>query len=98
MGWGYFTIIAHVILKAGYSFVSSLAEDAPDGGEKGLLPLEWTLDFSGRGAQGRCRVKVRRQKEGMDDEVSRQAERVRRLWASQRDGDPDWVGREGSAD
>jgi hypothetical protein len=43
LGWGYFTIVAHVILKAGYSWVSGEAEDAPDGGEKGMLPLQWTL-------------------------------------------------------
>ena len=64
LGWGYFTIVAHIILKAGYSWVSGEAEDAPDGGEKGMLPLQWTLDFNGRGAQGRYKVKVRRQKGG----------------------------------
>jgi len=47
--------------------MSGEAEDAPDSVEKGMLPLQWTLDFNGRGAQGRYKVKVRRQKEGMDE-------------------------------
>jgi len=91
LGWGYFTIVAHVILKAGYSWMSGEAEDAPDGGENGMLPLQWTLDFSGRGAQGRCKVKIKRQKEGIDEEMQRQGERVRRIWTEQRRADPDWV-------
>lgn len=90
LGWGFFTIVVHIILKAGYSWDSAEAEDAPDGGEKGMLPLEWMLNFSGGGAQGRCRVKVRRQKENMDRETQIQGERVRRMWASQRESDPDW--------
>ena len=41
---------------------------------------------------------ARRQKEGMDKEMERQGERVRRMWAEQRRTDPDWVeeGAEGS--
>ena len=35
LGWGYFTIFANIILKAGYSWMSSEAEDAPDGGKRG---------------------------------------------------------------
>jgi len=90
LGWGYFTIVAQIILKAGYSWVSAEAEDAPDGGEQGMLPLEWTLNFDGDGAQARCRVKVRKQKEDMDRETQIQGERIRRMWASQRERDPDW--------
>jgi len=63
--------------------VSDEAEDAPDGREKGMLPLQWTLDFDGRGSQGQCKVKVRRQKEGMDEEMRRRGERARRIWAEQ---------------
>ncbi|KAK5561591.1 hypothetical protein LTR46_000396 [Exophiala xenobiotica] len=90
LGWGYFTIAANIILKAGYSWVSSEAEDAPDGGPKGKLPLEWTLDFNGRGSQGRLRLKVRKEKEGQEVEDEAQREEVRRLWARQREIDPDW--------
>jgi len=63
LGWGIFTIYANLILKAGYSWVSSEAEDTLDGGVKGKLPLEWELDFIGRGSQGRLRLKVRREKQ-----------------------------------
>jgi hypothetical protein len=91
LGWGYFTIFAHVILKVGYSWVSSDAEDAPDGGEKGMLPLEWTLNFDGPGSQGRCRLKVRKEKEGQEQEDEAQREAVRRLWNQQRARDPDWA-------
>jgi hypothetical protein len=59
LGWGYFTVTAHVILKAGYGWVSDDAQDAPGGAAKGLLPLNWTLDFTGDGSQGKCRLKVR---------------------------------------
>jgi hypothetical protein len=90
LGWGYFAIAANIILKAGYSWVSSEAEDAPDGGPKGKLPLEWTLDFNGRGSQGRLRLKVRKEKEGQEAEDEAQREEVRRLWARQREIDPDW--------
>lgn len=80
-----------MILKAGYSWVSADAEDTPDGGRKGKLPLEWTLDFNGRGSQGRLRLKVRKEKDGQEVEDEAQREEVRRLWARQRDTDPDWV-------
>lgn len=52
LGWGYFTITASVILKAGYQWVSDDAQDTPDGAPKGMLPLEWTLDFAGFGGKG----------------------------------------------
>ena len=91
IGWGYFTISVSCILKAGYSWVSAEAEDAPDGGKKGKLPLEWTLDFNGQGSQGRCRLKVRKEKgDGQDREEEAQREAVRRLWLRQRETDPDW--------
>lgn len=91
LGWGYFTIYANLVLKAGYSWVSSEAEDTTDGGVKGKLPLEWTLDFNGRGSQGRLRLKVRNEKPGQDAEDEAQSEEVRRMWMQQRETDPDWV-------
>jgi hypothetical protein len=91
LGWGYFTIYANVILKAGYRWLSPDAVDAPDGGERGSLPLEWMLDFDGQGSQRRCRLKVVKEKEGQEVEDVRQREEVRRLWLLQRERDPDWV-------
>jgi hypothetical protein len=91
LGWGYFTIDANVVLKAGYHWLSSDAEDSPDGAENGSLPFEWLLDFDGGGSQKRCRLKVRREKEGQDEENEAQREEVRRLWMQQRQTDPDYV-------
>ena len=62
MGWGVFAVDATVVLKAGYSWVSEQARDAPDGAPGGALPLEWMLDFDGfqgRGSMSRLRLKVR---------------------------------------
>ncbi|QDS68999.1 hypothetical protein FKW77_009403 [Venturia effusa] len=91
LGWGTFDIYANVILKVGYSWLSSEAEDANDGGEKGLLPLKWLLVFDGQGSQGRCRLKVKKEKEGQEAEIAAQREEVRRLWNRQRERDPDYV-------
>jgi hypothetical protein len=91
LGWGTFDIYANVILKVGYSWVSSEADDAPDGGENGLLPLQWRLDFDGEGSQGRCRLKVKKEKEGQEKEIAAQREEVRRLWNQQRERDPDYT-------
>jgi hypothetical protein len=95
-GWGTFIIVAAVILKAGYSWVSSDAEDSPDGAERGMLRLEWMLDFSpretegvGGGSMGRCRLKVKsdRQWKGMgEEEVRDRAEWERVVRQYQRDG------------
>ena len=71
--------------------MSSEAEDAPDGGRKGKLPLEWSLNFEGRGSQGRCRLKVKREKEGQELEDEREREGVIRRWRRQREADPDYV-------
>lgn len=81
LGWGTFTITASVILKAGYSWVSEDAQDTPDGAAKGMLPLEWTLDFDGfggKGSMGRCRLKVKDDREW--DGASAEDERDRREW------------------
>ena len=53
VGWGYFTIVVLVILKVGYTWVSEDAVASPDGHEKNMLPIDWTLDFDGGGSQGR---------------------------------------------
>ena len=69
LGWGYFTILAYVMLKPGYSWVSEDAQDSPDGAEKGMLGLEWTLDFErfeGRGSMGRLKLKVKNQRDWHD--------------------------------
>lgn len=97
VGWGYFTITASVMLKAGYSWLSSDAEDSPDGAEKGMLRLEWMLDFSSfgsTGAMGRCRLKVKsaRGREGDEwERASEEGERDEAEWGRmmrtyQRDG------------
>lgn len=89
---GYFTIVAGVILKPGYSWVSSDAEDSPDGAANGMLRLEWTLDFSSfgaTGAMGRCKLKVKNDRAWQDisDEEERdQAEYQRMARQYQRDG------------
>jgi len=91
VGWGVFTIFANIVLKAGYSWVSPEAEDTSDGAVKGKLPLEWMLDFQGRGSQGRLRLKVKKEKDGQDAENERLVERTRQSWMRQRQRDPDYV-------
>lgn len=92
LGWGVFNIIAAVILKAGYSWVSEDAEDSPDGAPKGMLRLEWMLDFEsfdGTGAMGRCRFKVKNDRNWQDisDEEERdEAEWNRTIRQYQQDG------------
>ena len=95
LGWGCFVINASVILKAGYSWVSEDAFDSPDGARKGALPLEWTLDFEGfggKGSMGRCRLKVKDDREwdrpGVEEEGERREAR-RRVGQFERDGE--WV-------
>ncbi|KAJ1327585.1 YEATS family [Microdochium nivale] len=72
LGWGVFVVTADVVLKAGYEWVSDDAVDSssPDGvgTRKDSLPLEWRLDFEGFGGKGsmaRCRLKVRREGDGV---------------------------------
>ena len=91
LGWGVFTITAHVILRAGYKWVSGEAERAPDGAEKGMLALRWTLDFDGRGTQGRCRLSVKSEAWAAEraevEERETERERARMRRAYERDGD-----------
>ena len=92
LGWGYFTIVAYVMLKAGYSWGREEAGGRSDGAEEGMLGLEWMLDFDrfgGRGSMGRLRLKVKNQRAWED--VSDQEEEEERLWSRtvrqyQRDG------------
>lgn len=67
LGWGYFTIMAHVILKRGYTWLSGDAEPGPDGREKGMLHLEWTLDFQGSGSFGRIKARVQKDNDVWDE-------------------------------
>ena len=98
LGWGYFTIEANVVLKAGYRWVSSEADTSSDGVERGSLPLSWMLDFEGGGSQKRCRLKVVREKEGVDEENEAERVRVRRAWMRQREMDPDYEDGESGED
>ena len=91
LGWGVFTINANIVLKVGYSWVSPDAEDTSDGAVKGKLPLEWMLDFTGRGSQGRLRLKVKKEKDGQDAENERLNERTSAAFLRQRRTDPDYV-------
>ena len=92
LGWGTFNITAGVILKAGYSWVSTDAENSPDGAANGMLRLEWMLDFTafgGTGAMGRCRLKVKNDRswEGVSEEEERdEVERERGARQYRRDG------------
>ncbi|KAF2216795.1 hypothetical protein CERZMDRAFT_32252 [Cercospora zeae-maydis SCOH1-5] len=93
LGWGTFAVTAYVILKAGYRWVSSEAENSPDGAEKGMLPLEWMLDFEGfggKGSMGGVRLKVKNDREwdgGVSDEEQRDTREWQRVVRSyQRDG------------
>ncbi|KAK6857114.1 hypothetical protein PG995_007301 [Apiospora arundinis] len=81
-GWGTFVITVSVILKAGYSWVSEDAQDTPDGATKGMLPLEWELDFDGfggKGSMGRCRLKVKHDRDWDDEEGERDDREWRRM-------------------
>jgi hypothetical protein len=55
LGWGTFTLEAKIVLKEPYGWVvDNSAERQAD------LELTWTLDFEGRGCQGRVRAKVKK--------------------------------------
>ncbi|PSN71513.1 hypothetical protein BS50DRAFT_487046 [Corynespora cassiicola Philippines] len=76
-GWGTFNIEATIILKAPYRWVRE-ATDEPEY----ALSLDWTLDFGGRGGQGRIRAKIQKQEEieeieEMDSDGPRRSRRLR---------------------
>jgi hypothetical protein len=52
-GWGTFLIRTEIVLKQPYNWIIDNA-----GTRQQALELEWTLDFEGRGRQGRVRAKV----------------------------------------
>ncbi|KAH7562862.1 hypothetical protein BM1_02382 [Bipolaris maydis] len=54
-GWGFFTIKSKIVLKAPYNWIIDNS-----GTKKQGLELSWTLDFEGRGRQGRVRAKVKK--------------------------------------
>ena len=90
LGWGHFTIVAGVVLKAGYSWVSDDAVDSPDGVAKGMLQLEWTLDFDsfqGAGAMRRCKLKVKHDRDWRtaSDEQTEEGEREQAFRSYERD-------------
>ena len=91
VGWGYFTIVVLVILKVGYTWVSEDAVASPDGHEKNMLPIDWTLDFNGGGSQGRLRMRVK--KESWTHHCCSDDESV----VATDDGD-EWAGGEDSAE
>lgn len=54
LGWGHFTINVEIVLKEPYHWILDSA-----GTHQSELELAWTLDFEGRGRQGRVRAKVK---------------------------------------
>ncbi|KAF2127678.1 hypothetical protein P153DRAFT_320077 [Dothidotthia symphoricarpi CBS 119687] len=55
LGWGYFTLQAKIVLKEPYGWV--VDDNTP---RQPNLELTWTLDFEGRGRQGRVRAMVKK--------------------------------------
>jgi hypothetical protein len=58
LGWGYFTLEAEIVLKAPYTWIIDNSGTRQRG-----LELNWTLDFTDRGRQGRVRAKVKKLEE-----------------------------------
>lgn len=99
VGWGVFTVVAGVMLKPGYSWISSDAEDSPDGANRGMLRLDWMLDFSsfdGTGAMALRKLKVKNDRGwyGIDREAARDAAAHARMLA-QYDRDQRWMSADG---
>ncbi|KAH8723654.1 hypothetical protein GQ44DRAFT_740883 [Phaeosphaeriaceae sp. PMI808] len=55
LGWGIFTLEAKIVLKEPYKWIVDNG-----GARQSGLDLTWTLDFEGRGRQGRVRAKVKK--------------------------------------
>jgi hypothetical protein len=62
LGWGTFTLEAEIVLKEPYGWIVDNSGVKQPG-----LELTWTLDFEGRGRQGRVRAKVKRFEEAPTD-------------------------------
>ncbi|KAF3278226.1 hypothetical protein TWF173_005747 [Orbilia oligospora] len=60
LGWGTFIVRANVVLKYGYSWISSDAEDTKYA-KRASLPLEWELCFDEGGSQARCQLKIKKE-------------------------------------
>jgi transcription initiation factor IIF auxiliary subunit len=70
LGWGTFTIEAEIVLKEPYNWVIDNAGSRQPG-----LELTWTLDFEGRGRQGRVKAKVQKMEQpAMEDVTSETGE------------------------
>ncbi|KAF1940515.1 hypothetical protein EJ02DRAFT_445400 [Clathrospora elynae] len=78
-GWGHFTIDAEIVLKEPYSWVVDNTGIKQPG-----LELAWTLDFEGRGRQGRVRAKVRNFDFSPAEEIPGAGQSGRRLRSSRR--------------
>ena len=72
LGWGWFTIEAEIVLKEPYRWIVDTV-----GTTQSALELTWTLDFEGRGRQGRVRTKVKKLEE-VDGTRGTQAARAAR--------------------
>jgi hypothetical protein len=62
LGWGTFTLEAEIVLKEPYGWIVDNSGVKQPG-----LELTWTLDFAGRGRQGRVRTKVKKFEEPPTD-------------------------------
>lgn len=60
LGWGTFIVRANVVLKYGYFWISSDAEDTKYA-KRASLPLEWELCFDEGGSQARCQLKIKKE-------------------------------------
>jgi hypothetical protein len=64
LGWGTFTIEAEIVLKEPYSWIIDNSGSRQPG-----LELTWTLDFEGRGRQGRVRAKVQKMEQPAAEDI-----------------------------
>lgn len=62
LGWGYFRFTAFITLRDGWEWVSPDAMNSAsrDRGCKDRLPIEWTLEFGGKGGQSLATTLIRR--------------------------------------
>lgn len=61
LGWGTFVITSHVVLKHGWTWISS-DEQKVSGKGNSFLPIDWMLSFDGDGMQGKARLKIKRER------------------------------------
>ena len=61
-GWSVFTISGEVVLKPGYKWVNHATANelpGPRSSSTSTLPLQWNLDFGGKGSKARYKEKVK---------------------------------------